>query len=187
MNEFYRLLFIPEIFIPLVSFLIVIFSISLYVIGRKKETAILKNKGSQEADIYSRVYGENQQEVKSSIPKTEPLPVREPQNLSENLPGETYDSAFLLVKQGQNPGEKFNLEQKETTIGSGEGNSIVLWDKTVDQRHVKIKNMEQKFVIFDLISRKGVFLNEKKLLRPRVLFDFDEIRLGRTTLIFRGK
>jgi len=36
-----------------------------------------------------------------------------------------------------------------------------------------------------MASDGGTFLNGKKLLRPKKLFDWDEIQIGTTVLIFR--
>jgi len=46
--------------------------------------------------------------------------------------------------------------------------------------------MQGGYYLFDLISDTGTFLNSKKILRPRLLHDWDEIRMGNTSFIFRG-
>jgi len=56
----------------------------------------------------------------------------------------------------------------------------------VSLKHAKIKRIAGSYFIFDLASDNGTYLNDKKLLRPRQVNDWDEIRMGRTQFIFRG-
>lgn len=108
-------------------------------------------------------------------------------SLTEELGGEAYNKAVLIQKEGPNPGKQFNLYGHETLIGRLETNHLVIWDNSLSPVHARIKRIQNKFVIYDMLSHSGVFLNGKKLLRPKVLYDFDEIQLGRTVLLFRGK
>jgi hypothetical protein len=101
--------------------------------------------------------------------------------------GEEYGTAVLIQKKGPNPGRQFTMHQDEIRIGSSPESELVLWDSFISAVHARIKKINNKYVIFDLYSSSGVYLNNKKLLRPKVLMDFDEIKLGKTVLIFRGK
>ena len=96
-----------------------------------------------------------------------------------------YYSAYLTEKEGPNTGNKYKLNWNIITIGSADENSIVLEDSTVSYQHAKIQRQSRKFVLYDLMSENGVYLNGKKLLRPKYLSDFDVIQIGRTKLIFR--
>ena len=48
----------------------------------------------------------------------------------------------------------------------------------------EIKNLKEKFILYDISPNKTIFLNGKKLLKPMELKDGDEIRLGNTVLLF---
>lgn len=100
---------------------------------------------------------------------------------------ETKDfyNAYLLEKEGPHTGKRYPIHWHTVTIGHSEENSIVLSDPSVSFVHAKIVRTREGFVIYDLLSETSVWLNGKKLLRPRILNDFDEIILGRTRLIFR--
>lgn len=100
---------------------------------------------------------------------------------------EKYDKAFLIFKQGPTPGRQFNLNQDEVTVGNTASNDLVIWDDNLSPLHAKIRRVKNSYVLFDMVSKTGVYLNGKKLLRPKPLFDFDEIKIGNTLLIFRGK
>jgi hypothetical protein len=101
-------------------------------------------------------------------------------------PGEIYSKVFLIQKEGPNPGRQFVIYQEETNVGRSPDNHLVLLDTTVSHKHAKIKKINGIYYIYDLVSERGVYINGKKLLKPRPLFDFDEIRLGKIMLLFRG-
>ena len=96
-----------------------------------------------------------------------------------------YHHGWLVEKEGPHTGRKYRINWHSITVGFAEDNSIVIDDNTVSARHAKIERQQHKFVLYDLMSEHGTYLNGKKLLRPKELNDFDEIALGRTKLIFR--
>ncbi len=135
------------------------------------------------------------QEISVKVENVTPQAFIEPQDLPETsgrkndtnrakLPLD-YHHAWLVEKEGPHTGRKYKLNWHVVTLGFAEDNSIVVDDNTVSERHAKIERQERKFVLFDLMSENGTFLNGKKMLRPKELNDFDEIGLGRTKLIFR--
>ena len=97
-----------------------------------------------------------------------------------------HGSAWLYQKNGPEIGKKYPLQQHEIVIGRGKDNTVVIEDDSVSEKHLKIKHIKGAYTIFDLISDHGTYLNEKKLLRPKVLHDWDEIKIGATVLIFRA-
>jgi len=48
-----------------------------------------------------------------------------------------------------------------------------------------MRRIEGGYYLYDLVSDSGTYLNGKKLLRPRLLHDWDEIKAGKTVFIFR--
>jgi len=127
---------------------------------------------------------EEKLELTLTRPKKETQSTFEPKT---NLPkGEVYSKAFLIQKEGPNPGRQFVIYQDEINIGRSPENQLVLLDSTVSLQHAKIKKIDGVYYIYDLVSERGVYINGKKLLKPRPLYDFDEIRLGKIMLLFRG-
>ncbi|MCP4131379.1 MAG: VWA domain-containing protein [bacterium] len=98
----------------------------------------------------------------------------------------SYSDVWLIEKDGPEAGKKIPIYWPEATIGSEHDNSIVVSDNTVSPKHAKIKNVKGVYYLFDLVSDNGTFLNNKKLLRPKALYDWDEIKIGHTQFVFRG-
>jgi hypothetical protein len=96
-----------------------------------------------------------------------------------------YHHGWLVEKEGPHTGRKYRINWHTVTIGYDDDSSIVIEDNTVSPKHAKIERHGNKFVLYDLLSENGTWLNGKKLLRPKELHDFDEIGIGRTKLIFR--
>jgi VWFA-related protein len=94
-------------------------------------------------------------------------------------------NAWLVERDGINAGKKIQIQHEETTIGRDSGNRILIEDKSVSKKHAKIKLIKNSFYLFDMASDKGTYLNENKLLRPKLLYDWDEIRIGKKLFIFR--
>jgi len=101
-------------------------------------------------------------------------------------PESYYSKAWLYQKDALEKGKKYAIHVPEITVGSDENNNIAVNDDTVSNYHAKIKYIDGFYHLFDLMSEHGTYLNGKKLLRPKKLCDWDEIRVGKTILIFRG-
>ena len=159
--------------------------IIIFVIFRKKnrynliDDDIEFEKDESEKDFYLEKYAEfeNISSHNETISENNPLIENE----------EIYADAWLMKKSDSQDSNKYPLYQKETTVGSGSDNDIIIDDKYVSEIHLKIKNINGNYNIFDILSKNGTYLNNKKILRPRPISDWDEIKIGNTNLIFRGK
>lgn len=104
----------------------------------------------------------------------------------KETPDIMYSQVWLHHKDDHGSGEKYQISKSEITLGSGGDNSIEIEDDSVSEKHARIKRIDGGYYLYDLISDEGTFLNSKKLLRPKLLHDWDEIRVGDTVFIFRG-
>ncbi len=95
-------------------------------------------------------------------------------------------ASMILELRGGESNREYDLFLETTVIGSGRWANIPLRDDTVSAVHAKIKRVDERFIIYDLLSAGGVYLNGRKLLRPRALRDGDQLRLGRARFQFRG-
>ncbi len=106
--------------------------------------------------------------------------------LTPEDPEYSYAKAWLVEKGGPETGKKFPLFWDEITLGRDPECTIVIKDDAVSLKHARIKKMFNGYYLFDMASDNGTFLNGRKLLRPRALYDWDEIKMGRSMFLFRG-
>jgi hypothetical protein len=93
---------------------------------------------------------------------------------------------WLVVMDGLQKGEDFRLREGKNALGTAEGSEVTLRDRSVSSRHASISYREGKFLITDLDSTNGTFLNqETEPLARTELKDNDLIRVGDTTLKFK--
>jgi signal transduction histidine kinase/pSer/pThr/pTyr-binding forkhead associated (FHA) protein len=71
------------------------------------------------------------------------------------------------------------------SIGREAGNLVKLDDHEVSRRHAEIRRVGSTFIVGDLKSSNGTFLNDAKVERAE-LSSGDRIRIGRSVLIFSG-
>jgi hypothetical protein len=93
--------------------------------------------------------------------------------------------AVLEFTKGPLGGRSFPLDRDVTTVGSVDGNSVVLQDTGVSRKHVGIRRIEGGYELADLGSTNGVFVNGEKSARRR-LVSGDVIRIGTSEAVFRG-
>lgn len=87
---------------------------------------------------------------------------------------------WLSVRQGPQQGQEWNLNQDLITLGREITNDIVINDQQISRRHVQFVQGQDSltFILKDLGSSNGTFVNEEKLEGERRLFHGDVIRLG---------
>jgi class 3 adenylate cyclase/tetratricopeptide (TPR) repeat protein len=80
-------------------------------------------------------------------------------------------------------GERRYVES-ETRIGRGEQNDVRLDDASVSRDHALIRRVDGVYVISDLDSANGTFVNDQRVHAPRPLAKGDRIRLADITFTF---
>ena len=93
--------------------------------------------------------------------------------------------ASLFVIQGRNRGERFDIADDETStsIGRESANAVRLDDNEVSRRHAEIRRVGDRFVVGDLRSSNGTYVNSRKVERAPLAAG-DQIQVGRTVLVF---
>lgn len=186
----------PSVFLPtLILLLVLTLGAFLFVLrngsGRKQSEGNPSPEErlqtiEEEQDAYRKMYGSQYQLVYSEEDRIE-TERSAPIALKEFEEGESYEKATLVLKEGRNPGKQYSLQRSETTIGNSDLCDLVLYEQAVSKNHARIRRVRNRYILYDLVSEVGTFLNGKKVLRPRVLYDFDEIGIGKALLVFRGK
>jgi FHA domain len=105
--------------------------------------------------------------------------------------------ATLVIERGNSAGKQFPLSSQDANIGRWDADGGVFPDVDLDsddpeakvsRRHARISLREGKYVIEDLGSTNGTFVNRGHRLKPGErppLKDGDEIIVGKTFLRFR--
>jgi signal transduction histidine kinase/pSer/pThr/pTyr-binding forkhead associated (FHA) protein len=90
----------------------------------------------------------------------------------------------LVIKKPLGPVVDVPLVEDVYSMGRAADNGIVLEGSLISRRHGQIRRDGQRFLISDLGSHNGIFVNGQKI-DETPLKDNDEIRIGNYVLIFR--
>lgn len=113
----------------------------------------------------------------------EPAPMRRP--ATELIARPSPPAAWLVYRSPGSAGRQFPLQVGRNTIGRDGGRcQVVLDDPTVSGEHATIVFEHGRFVLYDLASTNGTFLNGQRIQR-QMLYDGDEVRLGNSVLVFK--
>jgi predicted component of type VI protein secretion system len=93
----------------------------------------------------------------------------------------------LVVRTGPNPGVVYDLTKEVALLGRDVNNDIVLGDAEVSRQHSRLTRTPGGYVLEDLGSTNGTFVNGERLVAPRVLSGGDMLGLGENvTLVFES-
>jgi hypothetical protein len=91
----------------------------------------------------------------------------------------------LTVTRGRGVGEVYELKGRgPLSIGRAKANEVVVDDLSVSGEHCRIRPEDGRFVVHDLRSTNGTFVNERRVTR-HVLAEGDVLKVGETALLFR--
>ncbi len=92
---------------------------------------------------------------------------------------------WVVALNGPLKGLDFRLVTGKNVIGTAADTDIVLTDQYMSSRHAVIRHEEGNFVIVDLDSTNGTFVNDERKAKEE-LIDNDRIRIGRTEMKFKS-
>ncbi|WP_022868923.1 FHA domain-containing protein FhaB/FipA [Schaalia vaccimaxillae] len=97
--------------------------------------------------------------------------------------GTTVDAPHnLLLTGGPLVGTVLPLGSAPVLIGRSPACTLVLEDEYASSRHAALTPQPDGWWIEDLSSRNGTYVDDERLLEPRLLKAGDVIRIGQTTL-----
>jgi pSer/pThr/pTyr-binding forkhead associated (FHA) protein len=80
--------------------------------------------------------------------------------------------------RGPTPAKTYELIKVETTIGSDMNNDIVINDPNITGKHAHIIESLNEYVLVDLNSPQGTFVNDRRLTSPHTLILGDRVMFG---------
>jgi DNA-binding response OmpR family regulator len=87
------------------------------------------------------------------------------------------EAALLLWMEDDEVKGRWPLDKPITTIGRWQDNDVVVDDRWVSRYHARIRREGDHYVIEDLDSKNGTFVNGRRITEPAVLSDGDEVHV----------
>ena len=92
----------------------------------------------------------------------------------------------IEIIQGPEKGRTFQVAGEQALIGR-QSDTLRLTDSAVSRQHARLGQSNGSWIIEDIGSVNGTFLNGVKLAKPTRVHMGDQIRCGRTLLVFGGR
>ncbi|MCE9647063.1 MAG: FHA domain-containing protein [Chloroflexi bacterium] len=84
----------------------------------------------------------------------------------------------FVMRSGPTPGVTFPLSGDQLTIGRDSSNGVAINDAEISRKHSRLSFQGGKYVLEDLGSTNGTFVNGQRLAGPVVLKAGDVVSLG---------
>ena len=91
---------------------------------------------------------------------------------------ELFGEALLVLTQDDEPQRNWSLARKVTTIGRWDDNEVVIPDRWVSRHHAEIHHQGTRYVIHDLDSKNGLYVNGTRISGSIALEDGDHIQIA---------
>jgi hypothetical protein len=88
------------------------------------------------------------------------------------------DKPVLVVSEGELAGHRWTLANDEMMIGRGNDADIILPERQVSRYHSKIHYRDGRYLLEDLDSKNGTFLNGHQVTGTVPIQDGDEIQIA---------
>ena len=92
---------------------------------------------------------------------------------------------FLVVTEGGLSGVSIDLTDQQITLGRANDATLVLNDDYASSRHARIFPQDGQWIVEDLGSTNGTYLDRQKVTRPTPVPIGVPIRIGKTVLELR--
>jgi hypothetical protein len=86
----------------------------------------------------------------------------------------------FIVRTGPNPGAVFDLVGDVLMVGRDVSNDIVIADAEISRQHTRLTRTPDGYLLEDLGSTNGTFVNGERLMAPRVMSAGDLVGFGGT-------
>jgi pSer/pThr/pTyr-binding forkhead associated (FHA) protein len=120
-----------------------------------------------------------------TIPKVDPLQdaIGPDDDIIVTLADLAPGTGALIVRSHPQEGERFVIGEM-TRLGRHPDSEISLDDITVSRRHAEIRRSGESFVLTDVGSLNGTYVNHERIDEAVVLGSGDEVQVGKFRLVF---
>ena len=112
-------------------------------------------------------------------------PQRQPQRPPRQPKPSRSTPRFLVVTEGGLSGRSVDLADQQITLGRANDATLVLNDDYASSRHARIFPQDGQWIVEDLGSTNGTYLDRQKVTRPTPVPVGVPIRIGKTVLELR--
>ena len=84
----------------------------------------------------------------------------------------------LVMRAGPTPGKVYELEHENLIIGRDINSHIVINDTEISRKHSQLRMQSGEYLLEDLGSTNGTFVNDQRLIGPHLLKHGEMITLG---------
>lgn len=95
-------------------------------------------------------------------------------------------AGVLLVTEGALTGTRIQLGTSPVTIGRAEDSTLVVADDFVSTRHARFSPRGEQWLVEDLGSTNGTYLDREKVTGPTLVPTGVPVRIGKTTVELRS-
>jgi len=123
--------------------------------------------------------------VREAPPPAVSRPIAPPVDKTRPLQEPEPVAGWLVIRSGPRVNQQLKLHAGSNIIGrDGRKSQLVVEEPSVSGEHAKIRFENGVFVIYDLASTNGTYVNGHRVEKQR-LMDNDLIRLGRMEFVFK--
>ena len=116
--------------------------------------------------------------------RNQPAPMQQPRPPRPARPGRGTPR-FLVVTEGGLAGVSLDLTDQQITMGRANDATLVLNDDYASTYHARIFPQDGQWIVEDLGSTNGTYLDRQKVIRPTPVPVGVPIRIGKTVLELR--
>ena len=102
------------------------------------------------------------------------------------MPSNASNATKLSITEGDKAGQNIALDKRELTIGRSEDSDLVITDEFASTHHAKLVLINNDWLIQDLNSTNGTFLDGSRVGTPAVLKINTPVRVGKTVFELRA-
>jgi pilus assembly protein CpaF len=92
----------------------------------------------------------------------------------------------VVIAEKEGAERRVTFAETEVTVGRVPGNDVVLPKGNVSKRHSRIVLKDNRFIVVDLKSTNGTYVNGRKITSPLVVKEGDKIYVGDYVLTLEG-